>query len=34
MEYVDGGTLSDLVFEARVKKPKIEEVIRIFYEIL
>jgi hypothetical protein len=34
LEYVDGGTLSDLVIEARKNKPKIEEAVRMFHEIL
>jgi len=34
MEYVDGGSLSDLVIEARKRKPKIEEAVRMFYELL
>jgi len=34
MEYIDGGNLSDLVIQARRKELPIEEVARIFFEIL
>jgi hypothetical protein len=34
MEYVDGGSLSDLVIKARVNRLEIVEVVRMFYEIL
>ena len=34
MEYVEGGTLAQHLLDARDKPLSIEEIVRIFYELL